>query len=48
MREIAPGLNADLDAKARAAALDIDHASTHLDLTKLETVWLPDRLLKAA
>ena len=48
VREIADGLNADLDAKGRVVGLDIDHASTHLDLTKLETVSLPQMRLKAA
>ena len=38
VREIADGLNADLDAEGRVVGLDIDHASTHLDLTKLETI----------
>lgn len=48
VREIADGLNADLDAEGRVVGLDIDHASTHLDLTKLETVSLPHMRLKAA
>ena len=48
VREIADGLNADLDASGRVVGLDIEHASTQLDLTKLETVSLPDMRLKAA
>ena len=48
VREIADGVNADLDAQGRVVGLDIDHASTHLDLSKLETVSLPDMRLKAA
>ncbi len=48
VREIAEGLNADLDAEGRVVGLDIEHASIHLDLTKLETVSLPHMRLKAA
>ena len=48
VREIADGVNADLDAQGRVVGLDIDHASTHLDLSKLETVSLPDMRLRAA
>ena len=48
VREIADGLNADLDASGRVVGLDIEHASTQLDLTKLETVSLPHMRLKAA
>lgn len=48
VREIADGLNADLDADGRVVGLDIDRASKQLDLTKLETVSLPGMKLKAA
>lgn len=48
VREIAEGLNADLDAEGRVVGLDIDHASTKLDLTTLETVALPLLTMKAA
>jgi uncharacterized protein YuzE len=48
VRQIADGLNADLDAAGRVIGLDIEHASTQLDLTKLETVSLPHMRLKAA
>ena len=48
VREIAEGLNADLDADGHVVGLDIDHASKQLDLTKLETVSLPHMRLKAA
>ena len=48
VREIAEGLNADLDKDGRVVGLDIDHASTHLDLSKLETVSLPHMRLRAA
>jgi len=40
-REIALGLNVDLDAKGDVVGFDIDHASRKLDLTKIETVALP-------
>ena len=48
VREIADGLNADLDASGQVIGLDIDHASTKLDLTTLETVALPHTTMKAA
>jgi uncharacterized protein YuzE len=48
VREIAQGLNADIDAEGRVVGLDIDHASTMLDLTTLETVALPHITSKAA
>jgi uncharacterized protein YuzE len=48
VREIAEGLNADLDADGRVIGLDIDHASTMLDLSTLETVALPHVSMKAA
>ena len=48
VREIADGLNADLDAEGRVVGLDIDHASSKLDLTTLETVALPLITMKAA
>ena len=40
-REIARGLNVDLDASGDVVGFDIDHASRELDLTKIETVALP-------
>jgi len=40
-REIAPGINLDLDARGRPVGLDIDHASKTLDLKAIETVGLP-------
>ncbi|GGB95649.1 hypothetical protein GCM10011494_12670 [Novosphingobium endophyticum] len=48
VRVIADGLNADLDAEGRVVGLDIEHASTQLDLSKLETVSLPQMRLRAA
>ena len=40
-REIANGFNADFDGAGNLVGLDIDHASTKLDLSKIETVALP-------
>ena len=40
-REIADGLNVDIDAKGIVVGFDIDQASTRLDLSTLETVALP-------
>jgi len=37
-REVAAGINADLDAAGRVVGLDIDGASSQLDLSTLETV----------
>ena len=48
VREIADGLNADIDAQGRVVGLDIDHASKLLDLTTLETIALPHKTTKAA
>jgi uncharacterized protein YuzE len=42
-REIAEGLNVDLDAKGDVVGFDIDHASRRLDLSTLETIALPVR-----
>ena len=47
-REIADGLNADLDADGRVVGIDIDGASLSLDLSTLETFALPLTRLKAA
>jgi uncharacterized protein YuzE len=47
-REISDGVNADFDAAGKLIGLDIDHASTRLDLATLETVALPVHALKAA
>jgi uncharacterized protein YuzE len=40
-REVALGLNVDLDAKGEVVGFDIDHASRKLDLSKIETIALP-------
>jgi uncharacterized protein YuzE len=42
-REIAPDVRPDLDDKGRPVGLDIDHASSVLDLDTLETEGLPPR-----
>lgn len=47
-REVAPGLNVDLDAKGDVVGFDIDHASRKLDLSTLETIALPLRSAKVA
>jgi len=48
VREIANGLNVDLDAAGHVVGFDIDHASTRLDLTSLEIVALPVSPIRAA
>ena len=47
-REVAPGLNADLDSEGRVVGFDIDGASKMLDLSTLETVALPLKATRAA
>ena len=47
-REIASGLNADFDSAGNVVGLDIDGASTKLDLGTLEAIALPFASLKAA
>jgi uncharacterized protein YuzE len=47
-REIAGGLNADFDDSGNVVGLDIDGASTKLDVATLETVSVPFGSLKAA
>lgn len=42
-REVADGVNVDLAADGAPVGIDIDHASTKLDLTTLETTALPLR-----
>jgi uncharacterized protein YuzE len=42
-REIAPDVRLDLDEHGRPVGLDIDRASTILDLETLETAGLPLR-----
>ena len=47
-REVAAGLNVDLDDKGEVVGFDIDFASKRLDLTRLETIALPVRTISAA
>ena len=47
-REVASGLNVDLDAHGEVVGFDIDLASQRLDLTTLDTVALPLRTTSAA
>lgn len=47
-RELADGINVDFDARGGVVGIDIDRASTKLDLTTLETSALPFTRLKAA
>jgi uncharacterized protein YuzE len=39
--EAAPGVVLDFDAEGHLVGIDIDNASNHLDLTKLETESIP-------
>lgn len=47
-REIADGINLDVDAEGQPVGLDIDGASKRLSLDTLETIDLPLGRLKAA
>ncbi|HYD16178.1 MAG TPA: DUF2283 domain-containing protein [Hyphomicrobium sp.] len=40
-REVADGVNLDLDATGDLVGFDIDNASKRFDLTKLEAISLP-------
>ena len=40
-REIGDGIVADLDDSGNVVGLDIEHASTTLDLSTIETIALP-------
>ena len=40
-KEIADGLMADFDGAGNVVGLDIEHASSKLDLSKVETISLP-------
>ena len=41
VREVANGLNVDIDADREVVGFDIDHTSKRLDLSTLETIALP-------
>jgi uncharacterized protein YuzE len=47
-RQIADGLNVDLNETGEVVGFDIDHASRQLDPTTLETVSLPLRATRTA
>ena len=46
-REVADGLNVDLDANGDVVGFDIDHASKRLELSTLETKSLPVQTYRA-
>jgi uncharacterized protein YuzE len=48
VREVADGLNVDLDEAGEVVGFDIDHASKRFDLTTLETIALPLTITHAA
>jgi uncharacterized protein YuzE len=41
VREVAPGVNLDLDSEGVLVGIDIDHASRIVNLSSLETEALP-------
>ena len=47
-REVVAGVNVDIDADGSVVGIDIDGASSKLDLSTLETDGLPIGRLKAA
>jgi uncharacterized protein YuzE len=48
VREVAAGLNVDIDAAGDVVGFDIDHASSRFDLSTLETIALPLKTTRAA
>jgi uncharacterized protein YuzE len=48
VREVADGLNVDIDAAGEVVGFDIEHASQRFDLSTLETVALPFKTTRAA
>ncbi len=48
VREVAEGLNVDIDAAGEVVGFDIDRASQRFDLSTLETVALPLKATHAA
>ena len=40
-QEVAPGVVLDFDASGRLVGIDIDHASTNVELSRLEAIALP-------
>ncbi len=47
-REIAPGVVLDFDAEGKLVGIDIDHASTVVDLARIEAEALPVSSLSLA
>ncbi len=47
VREVADGLNVDIDAEGNVVGFDIDRASNRLDLSTLETIALPLKTTRA-
>jgi uncharacterized protein YuzE len=48
VREVADGLNVDLNADGEVVGFDLEHASRRFDLSTLETVALPLTTTRAA
>jgi uncharacterized protein YuzE len=48
VREVADGLNVDIDADGNVVGFDIDLASRRFDLSTLETIALPVKTTRAA
>jgi uncharacterized protein YuzE len=46
-KEVAKGLVLDLDSEGNVVGLDIDNASKVIDLSSLEAVSLPTKILKS-
>jgi uncharacterized protein YuzE len=44
--EVADGIVIDLDEAGNIVGIDIDHASTHADLSSLEAISLPTKQVK--
>ena len=45
-KEVADGVVADFDSQGRIVGIDIENASLHLDLSRLETEAFPNRVLR--
>jgi uncharacterized protein YuzE len=48
VREVADGLNVDIDATGQVVGFDIDHAFGRFDLSTLETIALSLKTTRAA
>lgn len=40
-KEVAPGVVLDFDSKGQLVGIDVDHASKHINLSRLETEGVP-------